>query len=163
MEEELLSKDLFNLPPKGKALFNLFVIAIISVIAFVSAFADQQESKLEVKGLKHSTINQNVSFEFRFAVRKPRPAGNSFDEVTGTFTIRVRTQPVIQELREDPLNDEQRTQADVKLLFCACKLNRMLCIEQVSSCLPIRVNLTKCQSKTLRMERSKGNWNHHLM
>ncbi len=27
----------------------------------------------------------------------------------------------------------------------------------------MRVNPTKCQSETLRMERSKGNWNHHLM
>jgi hypothetical protein len=34
MEEDLLSKDLFDLPPKGKALFDLLVIAIISVIAF---------------------------------------------------------------------------------------------------------------------------------
>ncbi len=52
-----------------------------------------------------------------FAECKPRPGGNSFDEVTGTFTVRVQTQHVIWELREDPLNDEQRTQADVKLLF----------------------------------------------
>ncbi len=120
MEKDLLSKDLFDLPPKGKALFDLLVIAIISVIAFVSAFADQRESQLEPKGLKYSTINQNISFEFRCAVCKPRPASNSFDEVTGTFTIRVQTQHVIRELREDPLNDEQRTWADVKLLFvCA--------------------------------------------
>ncbi len=120
MEEDLLSKDLFDLPPKGKALFDLLVIAIISVIAFVSAFADQQESQLEAKGLKYSTINQNILFEFQFAVCKPRPAGNSFGKVTGTFTVRVRTQHVIRELREDPLNDEQRTRADVKLLFvCA--------------------------------------------
>jgi hypothetical protein len=52
-----------------------------------------------------------------FFERKPRPAGNSFDEVTGTFTIRVQTQHVIWELRDVPLNDEQRTRADVKLLF----------------------------------------------
>jgi hypothetical protein len=51
------------------------------------------------------------------AEHKPRPAGNSFDKVTGTFTIGVQTQHVIRELREDPLNDEQRTWADVKLLF----------------------------------------------
>jgi hypothetical protein len=54
------------------------------------------------------------------AERKPRPSSISFDEVTGTFTVRVQTQHVIWELKEDPLNDEQRTQADVKLLFvCA--------------------------------------------
>jgi hypothetical protein len=101
-------------------LFDLLVIAIISVIAFVSAFADQQVSQLEAKGLKYSTINQNILFEFQFAVRKPRPAGNSFDKVTGTFTARVQTQHVIRELREDPLNDEQRTRADVKLhVVCA--------------------------------------------
>jgi hypothetical protein len=40
VEEDLLSKDLFNLPPKGKVLFDLLVVAIISVIAFVPAFAD---------------------------------------------------------------------------------------------------------------------------
>jgi hypothetical protein len=74
VEEDLLSKNLFDLPPKGKALFELLVVAIISVIAFVSAFADQQESQLEAKKLKYSTINQNVSFEFRFAVCKPRLA-----------------------------------------------------------------------------------------
>jgi hypothetical protein len=61
VEEDLLSKDLFELPPKGKALFDLLVVAIISVIAFVFAFADQQESQLEAKGLKYLTINQNVS------------------------------------------------------------------------------------------------------
>jgi hypothetical protein len=47
------------------------------------------------------------------AEHKPRPAGISFDKVTGTFTVKVQTQHVIQELREDPLNDEQRTWADV--------------------------------------------------
>jgi hypothetical protein len=51
------------------------------------------------------------------AEHKPRPAGISFDKETGTFTVRVQTQHVIRELREDPLNDEQRTGADVKLLF----------------------------------------------
>ena len=66
--------DLFDLPPKGKALFDLLLVAIISVIAFVSAFADQQESQLEAKGLKYLTINQNVLCEFRFAVCKPRLA-----------------------------------------------------------------------------------------
>ncbi len=64
MEEDLLSKDLFDFPPKGKALFYLLVIVIISVIAFVSVFADQQESQLEAKGLKYLTINQHVLFEF---------------------------------------------------------------------------------------------------
>jgi hypothetical protein len=53
----------------------------------------------------------------KFAECKPRPAVNFFDKVTGTFTIRVQTQHVIRELREDQLNDEQRTRADVKLLF----------------------------------------------
>jgi hypothetical protein len=38
-----LSKDLFDLPPKGKALFDLLVVAIISVNAFVSTFSDQQD------------------------------------------------------------------------------------------------------------------------
>jgi hypothetical protein len=52
-----------------------------------------------------------------FAECKPRPAGNSFDEVTGTFTVRVQTQHGIWKLREDPLNDEQRTRPDVNLLF----------------------------------------------
>jgi hypothetical protein len=41
VEEDLLLKDLFDLQPNGKALFALLVVAIISVIAFVSAFADQ--------------------------------------------------------------------------------------------------------------------------
>jgi hypothetical protein len=85
VEENLLSKDLFDLPPKGKALFDLLIIAIISVIAFVSAFPDQQESQLEAKGLKYSTINQSILFEFQFAVHEPRPASNSFDKVMGTF------------------------------------------------------------------------------
>jgi hypothetical protein len=40
MEEDLLLKDLFDMPLKGKALFDLLMVAIISVIAFVSAFAD---------------------------------------------------------------------------------------------------------------------------
>ncbi len=53
----MLSKDLFDLPPKGKALFDLVIIAIISVFAFVFAFADQQESQLEAKGLKYLSIN----------------------------------------------------------------------------------------------------------
>jgi hypothetical protein len=70
------------------------------------------------------------------AERKPRPAGNSFDEVTGTFTVRVRTQHVIRELREDPLNDEQRTGEDVKLLFVranwieCCALNKSAVVFQ---------------------------------
>jgi hypothetical protein len=139
VEEDLLSKDLFDLPPKSKALFDLLVVAIISVIAFVYAFADQRESQLEAKGLKYLTINQNVLFEFWFAVRKPRladklvilvecksrltdkiefaehnprPAGNSFDEVTGTFTARDWA------IHDNPPNGqivEKGTQADVKL------------------------------------------------
>ncbi len=73
--------------------------------------------------LTNATTSLNVLFEFQlaarklrpadkleeFAERKPRPAGNSFDKVTGTFTVREQTQHVIWELREDPLNDEQRT------------------------------------------------------
>jgi hypothetical protein len=55
--------------------------------------------------------------KIEFAERKPRPAGNSFEKVTGTFTVSVQTQHVIWKLREDPLNDEQRTRADAKLLF----------------------------------------------
>ncbi len=51
------------------------------------------------------------------AERKPRPAGYSFEGVMGTFTVRVQTQYVIWEQRENPLNDKQRTQADVKLLL----------------------------------------------
>ena len=42
----------------------------------------------------------------KFAERKPRPAGSSFDEVTGTFTVRVQIQHVIWELSKDQLNDE---------------------------------------------------------
>ncbi len=76
VEEDLLSKDLLELPPQGKALFDLLVVAIISVIAFVSTFPDQRESQLEAKGLKYLTINQNLSFKFQFAVCKPRLADN---------------------------------------------------------------------------------------
>ncbi len=54
----------------------------------------------------------------KFAERKPRPASNSFDKVTGTFTIRVQTQHVIRELREDPLNDEQRIRAGKNFFLC---------------------------------------------
>jgi hypothetical protein len=67
--------------------------------------------------IEFAECNSRPAGNVKFAERKPRPAGNSFDEVMGTFTIRVQTQHVIWELSEDPLNDEQRTWADVKLLF----------------------------------------------
>jgi hypothetical protein len=63
------------------------VFAIISVIAFVSAFSDQRESQLEAKGLNYSTINQNTWFEFQFAVCKPRLADKLVILVVGKSRV----------------------------------------------------------------------------
>ncbi len=87
MEEDLLSKDLFDLPPKGKALFDLLVVAIISVIAFVSAFA-VHKPRLADKLVILVECKSRLADKIEFAKCKPKPAGNSFDEVTGTFTAR---------------------------------------------------------------------------
>ncbi len=46
MDADVQSKDVFDLPLKGNAFFDLLGIDLISDIAFVSAFTDRQESQL---------------------------------------------------------------------------------------------------------------------
>ncbi len=75
---------------EGSALFILFdllMVEIISVIAFVSTFAVRKPrlaDKLMILVERKSRLTDKIEF----AERKPRPAGNSFDEVMRTFTTR---------------------------------------------------------------------------
>ena len=46
VDADVQSKDVFGSPLKGKALFDLLGIDLVSNIAFVSAFTDRQESQL---------------------------------------------------------------------------------------------------------------------
>jgi hypothetical protein len=46
VDADVQSKDVFDLPLKGKAFFDLLGIDLVSDIAFVSAFTDRQESQL---------------------------------------------------------------------------------------------------------------------
>jgi hypothetical protein len=84
-------------------------ICLISVIAFVSTFAHQQESQLEAKGLKYLTINQNILFEFRFAVYKPRLA----DKLVILVVRKSRL--------ADKIGFADRARATGKIEFAECK------------------------------------------
>jgi hypothetical protein len=53
----------------------------MALIAFVSAFANQQESQHKAKGIKYLTINGKVLFEFQLAARKPKSAGKLYCKV----------------------------------------------------------------------------------
>ncbi len=46
VDEDVQSKDVFDLPLKGKAFFDLLGIDLVSDIVFVSAFTDRQQSQL---------------------------------------------------------------------------------------------------------------------
>jgi hypothetical protein len=46
VDADVQSKDVFDLPLKGKAFFDLLAIDLVSDIAFVPAFTDRQESQL---------------------------------------------------------------------------------------------------------------------
>ncbi len=46
VDADVQSKDVFGLPLKGKAFFDLLGIDLVSDIAFVSTFTDRQESQL---------------------------------------------------------------------------------------------------------------------
>jgi hypothetical protein len=46
VDADVQPKDVFDLPLKGKAFFDLLGIDLVSDIAFVSAFTDRQESQL---------------------------------------------------------------------------------------------------------------------